>query len=166
MCYEAKRWNQTIPHARGGKFRWIEQTTRPSPAATHFSYRGGNIEISIQTQLENHTCKKKDKDNYLILKKKCCIPLSISFIDTGSFFSVLETWKFPGRCIVATFWEILISNQQRKGKGRREGIGGVQRGGGGTNDQYHGTVPDHKTPRLFSPFQPTVHFYLPVWHVF
>lgn len=131
MCYEAKRWNQTIPRARGGKFRWIEQTTRPSPAATHFSYRGGNIEISIQTQLENHTCKKKDKDNYLIFFKKCCIPLSISFIDTGSFFSALETWKFPGRCIVATFWEILISNQQRKGKGRKEGIGGVQRGGGG-----------------------------------
>lgn len=75
--------------------------------------------------------QKKDKDNYLIFKKKCCIPLSISFIDTGSFFSALETWKFPGRCIVATFWEILISNQQRKGKGRREGIGGVQRGGGG-----------------------------------
>lgn len=83
------------------------------------------------TTRKSHVQKKKTKTTILFFKKKCCIPLSISFIDTGSFFSALETWKFPGRCIVATFWEILISNQQRKGKGRREGIGGVQRGGGG-----------------------------------
>lgn len=60
----------------------------------------------------------------------CFIPLSILFIDTRSFSSVHETWNFQRRHIGAAFWEILISRLQRKGKGRGEGIGGVQRGGG------------------------------------
>lgn len=97
---------------------------------TFFLSRWQYRNFHSDTTRKSHVQKKRQRQlSYFFLK--CCIPLSISFIDTGSFFSVLETWKFPGRCIVATFWEILISNQQRKGKGRREGIGGVQRGGGG-----------------------------------
>lgn len=91
---------------------------------TFFLSRQQNRNLHPESTTKSHLHKKHFE------KSLCFIPLSIPFLDTRSFCSVQESWNFPRRRIVAAFWEILISSLQRKGKGRGEGIGGVQQGGG------------------------------------
>lgn len=92
---------------------------------TFFLSRQLNRNLHPESTMKSHVQKKKKTT----MKNLCFIPLSIPFIDTRSSCSVQGSWNFPRRRIVATFWEILISSQQRKGKGRGEGIEGVQQGG-------------------------------------
>lgn len=113
---------------------------------TFFLSRQQNRNLHPESTTKSHLHKKHFE------KSLCFIPLSIPFLDTRSFCSVQESWNFPRRRIVAAFWEILISSLQRKGKGRGEGIGGCTAGGWGTDDQYHGMVPDDKMPLLLQLF--------------
>ena len=67
---------------------------------------------------------------------------------------------------MAAFWEILISSLQREAKGRGEGIGGVQQGGGVQTISIMAWYLMIKYLLHCNSFQPAVHSYLKRFSLF